>query len=51
MILGLVIVVTFQGGALVRGALMAALGLLVATVGIFPGTGSACAAGGCSAEA
>ena len=39
MILGLVIVVTFQGGALMRGGLMAALGLLVATVGIFPGTG------------
>lgn len=40
MILGLVIVVTFQGGALIRGALMAVAGLLVATVGIFPGTGS-----------
>ncbi|GEK79550.1 tripartite tricarboxylate transporter permease [Agrococcus baldri] len=40
MILGLVIVVTFQGGAFIRGALMAVAGLLVATVGIFPGTGS-----------
>ncbi len=39
MILGLVIVVTFQGGALIRGALMAVAGLLVATVGIAPGTG------------
>ena len=38
MILGLVIVVTFQGGAFVRGALMAVAGLLVATVGISPGT-------------
>ena len=38
MILGLVIVVTFQGGAFIRGALMAVAGLLVATVGISPGT-------------
>ncbi|WP_206446112.1 tripartite tricarboxylate transporter permease [Agrococcus sp. KRD186] len=38
MIFGLVIVVTFQGGALIRGALMAVAGLLVATVGISPGT-------------
>ncbi len=38
MILGLVIVVTFQGGAFVRGAMMAVAGLLVATVGISPGT-------------
>ena len=38
MILGLIIVVTFQGGAFVRGALMAVAGLLVATVGISPGT-------------
>lgn len=36
MILGLIIVVTFQGGALVRGALMAVLGLLIAMVGIAP---------------
>ncbi|WP_448002499.1 tripartite tricarboxylate transporter permease [Agromyces bauzanensis] len=41
MILGLVIVVTFQGGAFVRGALMAVAGLLVATVGISPGTSEA----------
>lgn len=40
MILGLIIVVTFQGGAFIRGALMAVAGLLVATVGIFPGIGS-----------
>ncbi len=38
MIFGLVIVVTFQGGAFVRGAMMAVAGLLVATVGISPGT-------------
>lgn len=38
MILGLVIVVTFQGGAFIRGAMMAVAGLLVATVGISPGT-------------
>ncbi|MEV7631425.1 tripartite tricarboxylate transporter permease [Microbacterium sp. NPDC089318] len=38
MILALVVVVTFQGGALLRGAMMAVAGLLVATVGISPGT-------------
>lgn len=38
MILGLVIVVTFQGGAFIRGAMMAVAGLLVAMVGISPGT-------------
>lgn len=34
MILGLVIVVTFQGGALIRGAMMAVIGLLISTVGV-----------------
>jgi len=37
MLLGLVIVVTFQGGALVRGAMMAAVGLLISTVGVASG--------------
>lgn len=37
MILGLVIVVTFQGGALIRGAMMAVLGLLLSTVGVASG--------------
>ncbi|SFN61746.1 tripartite tricarboxylate transporter permease [Mycetocola miduiensis] len=41
MTLGLVIVVTFQGGKLVRGAMMAALGLLLATVGVSTGFGEA----------
>ncbi|WP_144721578.1 tripartite tricarboxylate transporter permease [Agrococcus jejuensis] len=37
MLLGLVIVVTFQGGALVRGAMMAGVGLLISTVGVASG--------------
>lgn len=37
MILGLVIVVTFQGGALIRGALMAMVGILISTVGVASG--------------
>jgi putative tricarboxylic transport membrane protein len=41
MILGLVIVVTFQGGALIRGALMAVLGLLISTVGVASGFSTA----------
>ena len=38
MILGLVIVVTFQGDALLRGAMMAVAGLLLSTVGIAAGS-------------
>ncbi|WP_129787018.1 tripartite tricarboxylate transporter permease [Promicromonospora panici] len=41
MILGLVIVVSFQGGAFVRGALMAIVGLLLSTVGVATGSGEA----------
>ncbi|MFC3493785.1 tripartite tricarboxylate transporter permease [Glycomyces rhizosphaerae] len=41
MILGLIIVVSFQGGAFVRGALMAMVGLLISTVGIAAGSGEA----------
>jgi putative tricarboxylic transport membrane protein len=41
MILGLVIVVTFQGDALLRGAMMAVAGLLLSTVGIAAGSGQA----------
>ncbi len=41
MVLGLVIVVSFQGGAFVRGALMAMVGLLLSTVGIAAGSGEA----------
>lgn len=38
MILALVVVITFQGKDMIRGALMAVAGLLVATVGIAQGT-------------
>jgi putative tricarboxylic transport membrane protein len=41
MILGLVVVVTFQGEALLRGAMMAVAGLLLSTVGIAAGSGEA----------
>ncbi len=41
MILGLVIVITFQGGKLVRGAMMAMVGLLLAAVGVSTGFGEA----------
>ncbi|WP_309066537.1 tripartite tricarboxylate transporter permease [Microbacterium sp.] len=41
MILALVVVVTFQGKDLMRGALMAVAGLLTATVGIAQGTSEA----------
>lgn len=41
MILALVVVVTFQGKDLLRGALMAVAGLLTATVGIAQGTSEA----------
>ncbi|KAB1864120.1 tripartite tricarboxylate transporter permease [Microbacterium algeriense] len=41
MILALVVVITFQGKDMIRGALMAVAGLLVATVGIAQGTSEA----------
>ncbi|WP_210507957.1 tripartite tricarboxylate transporter permease [Naasia sp. SYSU D00057] len=41
MILGLVIVVSFAGGAFSRGMMMAALGLLISTVGVATGFSSA----------
>ncbi|MGB3910211.1 MAG: tripartite tricarboxylate transporter permease [Pseudolysinimonas sp.] len=37
MILGVVIVITFGGGSFVRGLLMAALGILISTVGVATG--------------
>lgn len=41
MLLGLVIVVTFQGGAFLRGAAMAILGVLISTVGVASGFSTA----------
>jgi putative tricarboxylic transport membrane protein len=41
MILGLVIVVSFAGGSLSRGLMMAALGLLISTVGVATGFSNA----------
>jgi len=41
MILGLVIVVSFAGGSLARGLMMAAAGLLISTVGVATGFSSA----------
>ncbi|MDQ0744137.1 putative tricarboxylic transport membrane protein [Clavibacter sp. B3I6] len=41
MILGLVIVVSFAGGSLSRGLMMAAVGLLISTVGVATGFSSA----------
>jgi len=41
MILGLVIVVSFAGGSLARGLMMAAMGLLISTVGVATGFSNA----------
>lgn len=46
MILGLVIVVSFAGGSLSRGLMMAAVGLLISTVGVATGFSSARFTGG-----
>ena len=46
MILGLVIVVSFAGGSLSRGLMMAAAGLLISTVGVATGFSSARFTGG-----